>query len=650
MRYVQVVSSALSLATYALAQEGEVASKVVCDAATKICYSSYSDAGSGMTFGIALPKNVTAPYDAIIKITAPVENTWVGFAWGGQMVWNPLTVAWANGKSATVSARFAFSMGLPQGYDGAEHILLKGTTTNTTHWTVNALCKGCTGWLTNEELAYSLNGTGTTQFAWAYGNSAVEDPASNTSAFNVHAAFGHWIHDLNAARIDNFESLVKSNLLTAPIAAPAPSTIVTSVVPSATNKPANAVIPASCAGVGNPAFQSNLASGWKATKIAGGLTSPRSIQFDTAGNMLVVQAGKGISYHAMGADGCTTSTKMLVTLNSLNHGIAMSPDGKTLYASSMTQAFSWPYDAAAGTVGTRTTIITGMFNGGSHLTRTLAVAPNLPNLLVVSHGSNANIDTASADKKTARAIIKVFDLSKLPSGGYNYVSGGWNAGYGQRNDVGITFDNNNMLWGVENSADDIKRNGKDVHTNNPSEKIHYMGDVSKPNDAWYGYPTCLTVWQPSDFTDKQFQVGDWFVQSPSGSTTDENCKAQAVAPKLTLMPHSAPIDLKFDPDNTNLYITYHGSWNRSPTTGFKVVQVAIQKGADGNYTPVAPLTSTTGAVDIFWNPAVEKCQGNGPSFSSGCFRPAGLAFDKQARLYMTSDISSNGELWVLGKA
>jgi len=85
-----------------------------------------------------------------------------------------------------------------------------------------------------------------------------------------------------------------------------------------------------------------------------------------------------------------------------------------------------------------------MYNGGSHLTRTLAIAPHAPNLLVVSHGSNANIDTATSNASTGRAIIKVFDLSKIPSGGYNYVSGGYTAGYGQRNEVGMCWDANNM--------------------------------------------------------------------------------------------------------------------------------------------------------------------------------------------------------------
>jgi hypothetical protein len=106
---VGIITSSVNRAdrSVAVAQEGEVQSKVVCDTETKICYSSYSDTESGMTFGVALPKNVTDPYDVILKITAPVANRWAGFSWGGNMVWNPLSVAWPNGKSGTISARFA---------------------------------------------------------------------------------------------------------------------------------------------------------------------------------------------------------------------------------------------------------------------------------------------------------------------------------------------------------------------------------------------------------------------------------------------------------------------------------------------------------------------------------------------------------------
>jgi glucose/arabinose dehydrogenase len=86
-----------------------------------------------------------------------------------------------------------------------------------------------------------------------------------------------------------------------------------------------------------------------------------------------------------------------------------------------------------------------MFNGGSHTTRTLLIGAHAPNLLIVSHGSSENIDMPTLNPSTARAIVKVFDLSTLPSAGYNYQSGGYNMGYGLRNDIGITFDNNKML-------------------------------------------------------------------------------------------------------------------------------------------------------------------------------------------------------------
>lgn len=116
------------------------------------------------------------------------------------------------------------------------------------------------------------------------------------------------------------------------------------------------------------------------------------------------------------------------------------------------------------------------------------------------------------------------------------------------------------------------------------------------------------------------------------------------------MAHSAPIDSKFDLTYSNLFVTFHGSWNRSPTTGFKLVVVPFTKGTDGLYKPIAPSTSNTGYTDVMSNPDVTKCAGNGPSFSSGCFRPAGLLFDSEGRLYMTSDTTSQAELWILGKS
>lgn len=82
------------------------------------------------------------------------------------------------------------------------------------------------------------------------------------------------------------------------------------------------------------------------------------------------------------------------------------------------------------------------YNG--HVTRTLIIPPNRPDLLVVAHGSNGNLDYASGDPATARAIVKVFNTSAVPTGGHNYAKDGWNAGYGLRNEVGLAFDGNNL--------------------------------------------------------------------------------------------------------------------------------------------------------------------------------------------------------------
>ena len=166
--------------------------------------------------------------------------------------------------------------------------------------------------------------------------------------------------------------------------------------------------------------------------------------FDSAGKLVVVQNGKGIFVYTLGADGCLASSKQIITMASLNHGIALSPDGKTLYASGQTTAYSWPYDAETSTVGNSTTLVTGMYVGGTHPTRTLTISKKNPNLLVVSHGSNNNFDYAAEDPATGRACVKVFDISKAPAGGYNYAKEGYMMGYGLRNEIGIVFDGNDM--------------------------------------------------------------------------------------------------------------------------------------------------------------------------------------------------------------
>jgi glucose/arabinose dehydrogenase len=170
-----------------------------------------------------------------------------------------------------------------------------------------------------------------------------------------------------------------------------------------------------------------------------------------------------------------------------------------------------------------------------------------------------------------------------------------------------------------------------------------VGDPSVPNEQWYGYPTCFTVWEPSVFIDTTFKIGEQFVLEPNSTFNDDNCVKDSKPPTLGFQAHSAPLDCKFDADSTTLYVTLHGSWNRDMPTGFKVVTVPFTQDEDGAYTPVAPSDSNEGYDDLLWTEDTSDCS------AINCLRPVGLAFGKQGQLYLTSDTGGAGELFVLSQ-
>ncbi|KAK1826446.1 hypothetical protein QBC39DRAFT_364318 [Podospora conica] len=392
------------------------------------------------------------------------------------------------------------------------------------------------------------------------------------------------------------------------------------------------------------------ASGWTAVKLLGGLTQPRTVIWDTEGNMLVLQNRKGASVHTFGADGCVSSSAMLISGGGLNHGLALSPDGKTLYASSETTVYSWAYDAATRKISGQKTVVRGMATG-IHSTRTVTVSTKDPNFILVQVGSNSNLDMPTLNKATGRSIIKVFDVTKAPASGWNYNTEGAVFAYGLRNEIGWAEDPNGIAWGVENSGDDFARteNGqrRDIHIDNPAEKLNRLGDPLKTRDAWFGYPTCFTVWDPANFPNSGLKTGSHFVISPNSTYNDASCNKDAIAPRLSFQAHSAPIWNTFDKDAKNMYVTFHGSWNRKPATGFKVVQIPFTQLADGSYDPVAPADSRTGYKDIWWNNNPGSCTTNGLT-NSNCIRLTASAWDPAGRgLFVASDNSNEGEVVLL---
>jgi glucose/arabinose dehydrogenase len=202
------------------------------------------------------------------------------------------------------------------------------------------------------------------------------------------------------------------------------------------------------------------------------------------------------------------------------------------------------------------------------------------------------------------------------------------------------------LWGVENSSDELHRTidgvSVDIHTDNPADEINYLGDPSQENTDWYGYPTCYSVFSPESISDRKFAVGDQFVLEPNATFGDDTCKTKSIAARLALPAHSAPLDIAFNQNSSSAYITLHGSWNRSPSVGYKVVEVPFLK-TTGGYGPKTMLNSTTGWTDILWNPDVDHCS------TTQCFRPVSIARDGIGRLYVTSDSGAEGELIILGR-
>jgi len=178
-----------------------------------------------------------------------------------------------------------------------------------------------------------------------------------------------------------------------------------------------------------------------------------------------------------------------------------------------------------------------------------------------------------------------------------------------------------------------------------------VGDPLKVKDRWFGYPTCFTVWDPSSFSDNpSLKTGSHFVRAPNATFNDAACNDKAVAPRLSFQAHSAPIHASFDADAANMYVTFHGSWDRQPATGFKVVQVPFRKLADGSYDPVAAADSMKGYTDIFSAANPASCTANGLT-QSNCFRLTASTWDPSNRgVFIGSDNASEGEVYLLYKA
>ncbi|KAK3401689.1 soluble quino protein glucose/sorbosone dehydrogenase [Sordaria brevicollis] len=399
-----------------------------------------------------------------------------------------------------------------------------------------------------------------------------------------------------------------------------------------------------------------VAAGWQAQLVAGELTKPRSLQFDSSGALLVVESGKGITRHTLKDNGGTcisvSESKTLIDEKTLNHGIALSKDGKTLYASSASAVYAWDYDSEAGTVSGKREIVTNMSNNDL-VTRTLLLSQKEDGYLLVSRGSADGNEVQAEDVNNGLSQIRAFDISNVTSStkAYNYNEDGIVLGWGLRNSVGVgEHPITGGIYAVENSIDGVTRNGKDIHENNPGEELNFFGYLNGTKTANqgrnFGYPKCFAVWDVSEIPENdnlkhgsQFAITEENAQTVSGNKlTDETCASDYVAPRLTFPAHYAPLDIKFSPKGDTAYVTFRGSFDKTDPVGYRLSSIAFDP-STGDPT-VSAENSREALKDIIMNKDNSVCPDK-------CFRPVGLAFDGEERLWMTSD--STGEIYVLLK-
>lgn len=143
-----------------------------------------------------------------------------------------------------------------------------------------------------------------------------------------------------------------------------------------------------------------------------------------------------------------------------------------LYASTPEAAYSWSYDAAQSSVSQNNqTLVTNM-NTDDHTTRTLLLSQKADGMLVVSRGSTSNIDTEAGLLSSGHSQVKAFNIRNVSNDGYDFNVDGLRLGWGLRNSVGLVeHPDTGGVYSVENSVDQLVREGKDVHQDNPGEEM-----------------------------------------------------------------------------------------------------------------------------------------------------------------------------------
>jgi glucose/arabinose dehydrogenase len=282
-----------------------------------------------------------------------------------------------------------------------------------------------------------------------------------------------------------------------------------------------------------------------------------------------------------------------VLLEGLNAPFGMVLLGTHLYVANTDAIVRFPYTpgmtrvSAAGVVVAK--LPAGVIN--HHWTKNLIASAD-GRKLYVTVGSNSNVGERGMAAEAERAAIWEVDLA---TGAHRIYASGL------RNPNGLAWAPGGALWTVVNERDEI---GSDLVPD-------YLTAVR--DGGFYGWP-----------------------YSYFGSHVDERAQpprpelvATALVPDYALGPHTASLGLAASAGNalparfaSGMFVGQHGSWNRRPHSGYRVIFVPFE-GAQP--TGAAPLDVLTGFLD-----------GEGHAYG----RPVGVAVDRQGALLVADDVGN----------
>jgi glucose/arabinose dehydrogenase len=285
---------------------------------------------------------------------------------------------------------------------------------------------------------------------------------------------------------------------------------------------------------------------------AAGLPGPRVMAFDPQGTMLVSLPGAGKIVALPDPDNNGHADRVVEVANNLNrpHGLAFSRETvPKLYIAETNRVTAYSYNGERLTISVPEQIV-DLPVGGGHSTRSLLFMPEpFENTLLISAGSSCNVC-----EETDWRRAKILSINAADGELRTYASG-------LRNAVFMTVHpGTGEIWATEMGRDYL---GDDL----PPDEINIIKDGSD-----YGWPSCYGKnILDTDFIDISETPADCSGRTPS---------------YIDIQAHSAPLGLNFFPlqDNSwpekyrgNLLVAYHGSWNRSIPTGYKVVLFRFDK-------------------------------------------------------------------------